>query len=184
MMGGVKIDTWGRTNIKGLFACGEAACAGVHGANRLASNSLLDTLVFSRRMVEATVGNAPGYDQSCREQSETELRVGLTDRAMVCATVPERGRTNLQELMWRNVGMKRNGTRLLLSARILNLWQRTMPPPETSEDYELRNMLVVARLITEAALLRRESRGAHFRSDFPEPSPEGERHIVIGSTAS
>ena len=181
MMGGVKIDTWGRTNIKGLFACGEAACAGVHGANRLASNSLLDTLVFSRRMVEATVGNASGDDQSCREQSETELRVGLTDRAMVCATVPERGRTNLQELMWRNVGMERNGTRLLLSARILNLWQRTMPPPETPGDYELRNMLVVARLITEAALLRRESRGAHFRSDFAESSPEGERHIVLGT---
>ena len=77
--------------------------------------------------------------------------------------------------------MERNGTRLLLSARILNLWQRTMPPPETPGDYELRNMLVVARLMTEAALLRRESRGAHFRSDFPEPSAEGERHIVLGT---
>ena len=181
MMGGVKIDTWGHTNIKGLFACGEVACAGAHGANRLASNSLLDTLVFSRRMVEATVGNAPIYDQSHLETSETEFRVGLTDRAMVCATVPERGRINLQELMWRNVGMERNGTRLLLSARILNLWQRTMPSPETPGDYELRNMLVAARLITEAALLRRESRGAHFRSDFAESSPEGQRHIVLGT---
>ncbi len=180
MMGGVKIDTWGRTSIKGLFACGEVACAGVHGANRLASNSLLDTLVFSRRMVGAALGNAPLYDQSRLVRSETELRMGLTDRAMVCATVPERARINLQELMWRNVGMERNGTRLLLSARILNLWQRTMPPPETPGDYELRNMLVVARLITEAALLRRESRGAHFRSDFAEPSPEGPRHIVLG----
>ena len=181
MMGGVKIDTWGRTNIRGLFACGEVACAGVHGANRLASNSLLDTLVFSKRMVKATIGNAPGYDQSCREGNGTVSRVGLTDRAMVCATVPERGRFNLQELMWRNVGIERNGTRLLLSARILNLWQRTMRPPEAPADYELRNMLVVARLMTEAALLRRESRGAHFRSDFPEPSGEGEQHIVLGT---
>ena len=122
MMGGVRIDTWGRTNIAGLYACGEAACAAVHGANRLASNSLLDTLVFSRRLVEATLGNAPEY--AALDEDDGSLRVGLTERAMVCATVPERGRKNLQDLMWRNVGIARNGTRLLLTARILNLWQR------------------------------------------------------------
>ena len=98
---------------------------------------------------------------------------------MVCATVPERGKANLQDLMWRNVGIARNGTRLLLSARILNLWQRTMPPPETAADFELRNMLVVARLIVEAALQRRESRGAHYREDFAEASEEWRRHIVL-----
>ena len=68
MMGGVRIDTWGRTNIAGLYACGEAACAAVHGANRLASNSLLDTLVFSRRLVDATLGNAPDYVAGRRQQ--------------------------------------------------------------------------------------------------------------------
>ena len=177
MMGGVRIDTWGRTNIAGLYACGEAACAAVHGANRLASNSLLDTLVFSRRLVEATLDNAPDYAQP--DDDDGNLRIGLTNRAMVCATVPERGRENLQDLMWRNVGIARNGTRLLLSARILNLWQRTMPVPETGQDFELRNMLVVARLIVEAALQRRESRGAHHREDFAEPSEEWRRHIVL-----
>ena len=183
MMGGVRIDTWGRTNVPGLYACGEAACAAVHGANRLASNSLLDTLVFSRRLVEATTGNAPEPRPTDGSDGEDYLRMMLTNRAMVCATVPERGRENLQDLMWRNVGIARNGTRLLLSARILNLWQRTMPAPESPQDYELRNMLVVARLMTEAALQRRESRGAHYRTDFAEPSPEWERHIVLGTTA-
>ncbi|MCY4558425.1 MAG: L-aspartate oxidase [Chloroflexi bacterium] len=177
MMGGVRIDTWGRTNIAGLYACGEAACAAVHGANRLASNSLLDTLVFSRRLVEATLGNAPEYEAP--DDEDGNLRVGLSNRAMVCATVPERGKENLQDLMWRNVGIARNGTRLLLSARILNLWQRTMPLPETAADFELRNMLVVARLIVEAALQRRESRGAHYREDFAETSEEWRRHIVL-----
>ena len=177
MMGGVRIDTWGRTNIPGLYACGEAACAAVHGANRLASNSLLDTLVFSRRLVEATLGNAPEY--ATTDNDDGNLRIGLTDRAMVCATVPERGKENLQDLMWRNVGIARNGTRLLLSARILNLWQRTMPAPETAADFEQRNMLVVARLIVEAALQRRESRGAHYREDFAEASEEWRRHIVL-----
>ena len=181
MMGGVRIDTWGRTNIAGLYACGEAACAAVHGANRLASNSLLDTLVFSRRLVEATLGNAPEHEEA--DGADGNLRIGLTERAMVCATVPERGKENLQDLMWRNVGIARNGTRLLLTARILNLWQRQFyaggPQPETTEEFELRNMLVVARLIVEAALQRRESRGAHYREDFPETSEEWRRHIVL-----
>ncbi|MCY4416035.1 MAG: L-aspartate oxidase [Chloroflexi bacterium] len=176
MMGGVRIDTWGRTNIAGLYACGETACAAVHGANRLASNSLLDTLVFSRRLVDATLGNAPDY----APDDGDNVRIPLADRAMVCATVPERGRETLQDLMWRNAGITRNGTRLLLTARILNLWQRTMPMPETAEDHELRNMLVVSRLIVEAALQRRESRGAHYREDFPEPSEEWRRHVVVG----
>ena len=182
MMGGIHIDTWGRTNISGLYACGEVACSAVHGANRLASNSLLDTLVFSQRLVECSLGNAPGYAPD--DASEQHLRVDLADRAMVCASIPERSRDNLQSLMWRNVGITRNGTRLLLSARILNLWQRTTPAPETADDYVLRNMLTVARLIVESALARRESRGAHYRSDFPDTTGDWQRHIVLGRARS
>ena len=183
MMGGVRIDTWGRTSIPGLYACGEAACSGVHGANRLASNSLLDTLVYSQRLAQALRGDAPEYraggDGDDADADDGNLRAGLPERAMVCASVPARGRESLQDLMWRNAGIARNGTRLLLTARILNLWQRTMPAPETAADYELRNMLTAARLITEAALHRRESRGAHYREDFAEQSPEWRRHIVL-----
>ena len=187
MMGGVRIDTWGRTTIPGLYACGEAAGAGVHGANRLASNSLLDTLVFSQRLAQALSGDTPAYRPSGAEDNgdgDGDLRATLTDRAMVCASVPERGRENLQDLMWRNAGIVRNGTRLLLTARILNLWQRTMPAPNTAADFELRNMLTTARLITEAALLRRESRGAHYREDFAEQSSEWRRHIVLSRAGS
>ena len=187
MMGGVRIDTWGRTSIAGLYACGEAACAGVHGANRLASNSLLDTLVFSQRLAQALHGDAPAYRPAGDEDNgddDGDLRATLTDRAIVCASVPERGRENLQDLMWRNAGIVRNGTRLLLTARILNLWQRTMPAPNTAADFELRNMLTTARLITEAALLRRESRGAHYREDFAEQSSEWRRHIVLSRAGS
>ena len=176
MMGGIRIDTWGRTGVPGLYACGETACAAVHGANRLASNSLLDTLVFSQRLVAATQGDAPPY---APPPDTDNLRLALPNRAMVCASVPERSRENLPDLMWRNAGIARNGTRLLLTARILNLWQRTMPPPATPADFELRNLLVVARLLVEAALQRRESRGAHCRADFPEPSPVWQRHIVL-----
>lgn len=148
----------------------------MHGANRLASNSLLGTLVFSRRLVDATLGKAPEY----APDDGDNVRIPLADLAMVWATVPESGRENLQDLMWRNAGITRSGTRLLLTARILNLWQRTMLSPESAADYELRNMLLTARLIVEGALQRRESRGAHYREDFPEPSEEWRRHVVVG----
>ena len=86
---------------------------------------------------------------------------------------------NLQDLTWRNAGISRNGSRLLLTARILNLWQRTMPPPENRASWELANMALLARLMVESALLRQESRGSHFRQDFPETRPDWEKHVVL-----
>ena len=176
MMGGIKIDTWGRTNRHNLYACGEAACSAVHGANRLASNSLLDTLVFAQRLVASSLGQAPDRPV---EPDEHNLYAGIKSREMVCASMPVLSREALQDLMWRNVGINRRGSRLLLTARILNLWEQEMPEPDDRESYELRNMLVLGRLMVEAALFRQESRGSHFREDFPETSPEWERHIVL-----
>jgi L-aspartate oxidase len=176
MMGGVRIDTWGRTNIKGLYACGEASCSAVHGANRLASNSLLDTLVFAQRLVASSLGQAP--DQG-RDDRNRNLYAGLGSREMVCASMPSLSREAFQDLMWRNVGINRRGSRLLLTARILNAWQRSEPDPVDREGYELRNMVLLGRLMVEAALLRQESRGSHFREDFPEASTEWERHVVL-----
>ncbi len=199
MMGGIKIDTWGRTNIPGLYACGEAACSAVHGANRLASNSLLDTLVFARRLVSSSLGQAPAPEEPAgRGAGNTPgtpgmptLVRGLPRRAPVCASMPELDRANLQDLMWRNAGISRNGSRLLLSARILNRWQRTIeeagaevggaagPEPADQAAGELSNMALLGRLMVESALLRQESRGSHFREDFPETSPQWEKHVIL-----
>ena len=176
MMGGIKIDTWGRTNVPGLYACGEAACSAVHGANRLASNSLLDTLVFARRLVSSSLGDAP---EEADTDSENLVLRQLPSRAPVCASMPSLGKQNLQDLTWRNSGINRTGTRLLLTARILNLWQRTMPLPDDRASWELTNMVLLGRLMVESALLRQESRGSHFREDFPETRTEWEKHVVL-----
>ena len=176
MMGGIKIDTWGRTNVPGLFACGEAACSAVHGANRLASNSLLDTLVFAQRLVSSSLGQAPPTSEL---DDESLMIRRLPERAPVCATMPSPGLENLQDLTWRNAGISRNGSRLLLTSRIVNLWQRTIPPPDNRASWELGNMVLLARLMVESALLRQESRGSHFRLDFPETRPEWEKHVVL-----
>ena len=176
MMGGIKIDTWGRTNIQGLYACGEAACSAVHGANRLASNSLLDTLVFARRLVASSRGQAPAASHPTESR---DVVTNLRSRQMVCASMPELNLESLQDLMWRNVGINRNGTRLLLSARILNIWERSLPEPHDRASYELRNLVLLGRLMVDAALLRQESRGSHFREDFPETSAAWEKHVVL-----
>ena len=180
MMGGIRTDTWGRTNIRGLYSCGESACAAVHGANRLASNSLLDTVVFAHRVVDETLGLAPPRteDQASEDQAENIYQV-LRSREMVCGNMPELSVEALQDLMWRNVGISRNGSRLLLSARILNVWSRTLPEAHALASHQLRNMLLVARLMVEGALLRQESRGSHFRMDFPETSESWQKHIIL-----
>ena len=182
MMGGIKIDTWGRTAVPGLYACGEAACSAVHGANRLASNSLLDTLVFARRLVSSSRGQAPPPAEPDPAANPDLVRT-LPQRAAVCASIPELNRANLQDLLWRNAGISRHGSRLLLSARIFNVWQRMLPPePADPAGYELNNMALLGRLMVESALLRQESRGSHFREDFPETSPDWARHIVLTGT--
>jgi L-aspartate oxidase len=176
MMGGIRIDTWGRTNVQGLYACGEAACSAVHGANRLASNSLLDTLVFAQRLVASSLGQAPDF---VTPQQDGNVIAALRPRQLVCASMPALSKEALQDLMWRNVGINRHGARLLLAARILHAWERTMPEPAQRNSYELSNMLLLGRLMVEAALLRQESRGSHFREDFPETSHQWEKHVVL-----
>ncbi len=176
MMGGIRTDTWGRTAVPGLYACGEAACAAVHGANRLASNSLLDTVVFAHRVVDGTLGRAP---EQVEEPEGRDLLAKLEPRPQVCAGMPSLSVSALQDLMWRNVGMDRNSSRLLLSARILSTWERAAAEPDDLASHQLRNMVLLARLIVEAALLRQESRGSHFRGDFPDTSASWERHIIL-----
>jgi L-aspartate oxidase len=178
MIGGVKIDHWGGTNLAGLFACGETACAGVHGANRLASNSLLDALVFGRRIVNRTIGAE--YSPAAPADGEYVYRNLSPDRSgRGSDRLPEPSISALQELLWEKVGIIRDGKGLNQTADILASWQRLLPSPVDRPGHELFNLVLAGRLMTEAALLREESRGAHFRSDFPQTSPKWQRHIVF-----
>jgi len=174
MMGGIKTNSWGETNIAGLFAAGETACTGVHGANRLASNSLLEAIVFTKRIVE---GTTKGTEPPSTGQGE-EVHHSLSQRR-VPEIVPPPSRSALQQLHWDKVGIIRNKESLTETADILATWQKSLPPPTDRPSYELNNLVITGRLVTEAALLRKESRGAHFRSDFPHSSPQWQRHIVL-----
>jgi len=175
LMGGVKVSNWGETNISGLFAAGETACTGVHGANRLASNSLLESVVFSKRVMQRTEMTPP---RRYKERSDEANSYCLPDRE-VLPKVPPLNLPNLQSLMWDKVGIIRSVEGLEEAADILATWESLLSQPNDRPSYELNNLVLCARLVTEAALLRKESRGAHFRTDFPRTSPEWQRHIIF-----
>jgi len=173
MMGGVRVNPWGETNIAGLFAAGETASTGVHGANRLASNSLLETIVFSKRIIDRTRNNTK--NTPTRESKSTRH----LDQHPRPARVPHLSLLGLQSLMWDEIGIIRSGESLAEAAAVLAAWEEALPPPVDRPSYELNNLVLNARLMTEAALIREESRGAHFRTDYPEPSPAWEKHIIF-----
>ncbi len=175
MIGGVRTNSWGETNIAGLFATGETACTGVHGANRLASNSLLEAIVFSKRIVERTRGKAKAKGPDSGKSRE--IRCSLGERPAPRA-LPVPSLTALQQLHWDKVGIIRDKEGLAQAANILAAWQHSLPQPTDQPSHELSNLILTGRLLTEAALLREESRGAHFRSDFPESSTKWHCHIV------
>jgi L-aspartate oxidase len=173
MMGGVKTNTWGETNIGGLYAVGEVACTGLHGANRLASNSLLEVLVFSRRIVDRPKNGSAGATSGMGEESHHRLpcREASVSRPLSC--------TALQALMWENVGIIRSGDTLEKAAHIIAGWENCLEVASDRLSYELNNLVLTARLVAEAALIRKESRGAHFRTDYPQSSPEWLKHVVL-----
>ena len=172
IMGGVRTDTWGRTTLPGLYACGEVACTGVHGANRLASNSLLETVVFAKRAVEATLGHAQGDWPSplagTFDLSPAGSEVGETPTLAL-----------LQSTMWDHVGIERSGQGLVEARDRLASLAAALPERGDRAALELANLLWVARLVTEAALRRTESRGAHYRSDYPRIDPAWARRITF-----
>jgi L-aspartate oxidase len=179
MMGGIKTNTRGETNIPGLFAVGEVACTGVHGANRLASNSLMEVLVFSKRIVnrnreengKATTGN----ENNTRQSYHT-----LPGREEL--NVPPLSRAALEKLMWEKVGIIRSKESLEEAANILSAWEKCLEEATDRPSYELNNLVLTARLMTEAALIREESRGAHYRVDFPQSSSDWFKHITFETT--
>jgi L-aspartate oxidase len=149
--GGVRTDLWGGTSLRGLFAAGEVSCTGIHGANRLASNSLLECFVFAHRAAEAIWDQDP---------------VAPVDAAPPDLPRPGRVPNTLPARMWRLCGIERNADDL----RTLLSELDDEPPTDTA---------IVARLIGESALWREESRGAHRRSDFPTEEPAFHRHLVL-----
>jgi len=162
-MGGVRTDARGRTSLEGLWAAGEVASTGVHGANRLASNSLLEAVVFASRVAEDISGTS--------SRSPTPLRLPTSS-----GTSPEAASPSVRELrqiMSRHVGVIRNGDGLAAALARIGRIEREAQSPS------LRNMATAALLVAAAAFARRESRGAHERSDYPRPDPALARRTFL-----
>lgn len=167
MMGGVDTDDWGRTSIPGLFAAGETACTGLHGANRLASNSLLEGLVFGARAATAMTGDARAAALGAGRVLIRASRAGAsTGEPMDAAAI--------RDLMWRSAGLFRTRERLVEAVARLEAARghaheaASRGTGHDDEAWRLRNLATVALLVARAALRREESRGGHFRADFPD----------------
>jgi len=164
LMGGILTDVHGRTTLPGLYAAGEAACTGVHGANRLASNSLLEGLVFGALAADAMASDSsriPALNQSHPEIS-TMVPEGATPDADT-----ERWIDDLRANMWKYAGLLRDANGLEAMQRALSALAATMPRGLARRAIEARNLHTVASIITASALGRHESRGAHYRNDYP-----------------
>jgi L-aspartate oxidase len=166
MMGGVRTDLGGSTNVPGLLACGECACTGVHGANRLASNSMLEGLVFGIRTVQAAIAlKATPPTEALKSTFEESAASRQPSEELLVASA----KAKLQEAMWKHVGLVRNGNGLKQTLEMLNqLYQQFGKPAPLRSEIELANMINTAWLITRSAWQRQESRGAHYRTDYPE----------------
>lgn len=165
MVGGLVTDLSGQTNVPGLLACGEAACSGLHGANRLASNSLLEGLVMGHACGLTAIahlrqaGPARSFKLTAEVPPSDKSELDLADV-----------RSSLRSVMWRHVSIEREGARLEEVGEMFDFWGRyTMDKIfDAREGWEVQNLLTVGALITRSALWRKESRGTHARMDFPE----------------
>ena len=194
-MGGIDVDLSGRSSLPGLWACGEVASTGVHGANRLASNSLLEALVFGARVADDLRGRLAALPGT-RPDELSRLRLpgaaaaepaGASERspgapgapgaapAEIDSTAEVRG--ELRQLMWERVGVARDGGGLTAAVAELERLGSKLPTPDSRQAAETANLLTVARLVARAALVRLESRGAHQRDDHPATDPAWRRRI-------
>ena len=165
-MGGVRTDLGGRASLPGLYAAGEAACTGVHGANRLASNSLLEGVVFGARAGQAMRASAA--------RSPVASQIEMPEATFPCTT-----QEHVRRLAWRKCGIIRSGEQLDEACRILEADRQERHPDPGLAEFCIRNIHTVALLIARCALAREESRGAHFRTDYPDKMPAFEKHSVI-----
>jgi L-aspartate oxidase len=178
MMGGVKTNLDGATTVPGLYAAGEVACSGVHGANRLASNSLLEGLVFGARAAAAARReNAHVKGHAGRLPTVRDLEPGT----LADLEDADKLRSSLRRVMWGKVGLVRTGDSLAGALAQLSRWERVVDRSfRTRRDLEVKNLVQVARAIAEAALWRTNSVGAHYRADFPQTKPSSRsRHSLL-----
>jgi len=181
MIGGLKTDTTGKTSIANLYACGEAASTGLHGANRLGSNSLLEGLVFGKAAGQSA-SNAPAAGFSHIKHPRIKYAVPDSNRSRLdTADV----RNSLRALMWRNVGITRKARPLTEAQEIITFWQRYVMDKvfDEPQGWQCQNMLTVCGLMARSAQQRKESRGVHFRSDYPQTDDKNfKKHIEIVRT--
>lgn len=181
MIGGVAVDHDGQSSVPGLLACGEAASTCVHGANRLASNSLLEGLVYGKHVgrlagEESAANGRPNRPITLTHEAAPSARTEL-DVADV--------RNSLRAVCWRNAGIDRNADRLVETLEIIDFWGRYVMDKVLDDraGWETQNLLTVGRLVAQAALAREESRGVHYRSDFPKTDDARFRgHVVLNQT--
>jgi len=179
-MGGVRTDLDGRTSLKGLYAAGEVACTGVHGANRLASNSLLDGLVYGARAARTII------EESELAEIEPEKKVAH-GKPNGIVTPPAKAAEDfihqVQEIMWRDVGIVRSGKSLKHAIEQLEALRESLPKETSRRSYEANNIWQSAMLIARSAQARLESRGAHYRTDYPEHDDKKfNKHSVVAGT--
>jgi L-aspartate oxidase len=187
MCGGIKVDTYGQTNIQNLYACGEVSCTGVHGANRLASNSLLEALVYSRRAADFSAARLrsikyidpeiiPAWDDSGTIDNDEWILLAHNFK-------------EIQSIMWDYVGIVRSNIRLHRALRRVNLLENEIEDfykrtKITVRLLELRNIVTTAKLIVKSAIKRKESRGLHYTTDFPGQNDRYWKHdTIISKTA-
>jgi L-aspartate oxidase len=181
MVGGLAVDLDGRTNVPGLWAVGECASSGLHGANRMGSNSLLEGMVLGLRAGEA----------ACRAKRAPDFEVMATRNGGDAPKPPAGVRVNVQDiiyslksLMWRQMGVERDRAGLEDALQKIRFWGRAVSDLGVNEprSFELVNMLTVAYLATLGALAREESRGTHYRAEFPEAREAWRKHTVLAPT--
>jgi L-aspartate oxidase len=176
-MGGVKTDLEGRTNIQRLYAAGEVACTGVHGANRLASNSLLEGLVYGYRAGRSSLSHK---EKPFVRKTETLPDYYFSEFP---PSLLQEIRTSLRRLMWERVGIIRCVDSLTMAQNSLANWKFIQDANlDTRRGIELKNMLTLGNIITESAFKRQESIGAHYRSDFPSKKYEPPMHSNVIKT--
>ncbi len=178
MVGGVTVDGSGRTTLPGLWAAGEATSSGLHGANRLASNSLLEALVFGAHAGQEASSLAAAADDSYRAFPLENLPLAEPSKPLDLADI----RNSLTSLMWRDVGVRRSADRMTHALEMIDRWCRYVLVRQFADPHgwELQNMLTVSRLIVRAALAREESRGVHLRTDFlPADNEHWRRHLSV-----